>query len=112
YFDARQSEKALPLVGEYVARARKQLRANEPRLARELAVAGWHLLQARHFLEAEPLLRECLLIRAQAEPDSWGTFITKSLLGGALLGQKRYADAEPLLLAGYEGMKERAAKIP
>jgi hypothetical protein len=28
-----------------------------------------------------------------------------------LLGQKRYSDAEPLLLAGYEGLKQRAAKL-
>ncbi len=34
------------------------------------------------------------------------------MLGGALLGQKKYADAEPLLLSGYEGMKQRAAQIP
>ena len=33
-------------------------------------------------------------------------------LGGALLGQKKYADAEPLLLAGYEGMKQRRKTIP
>ena len=37
---------------------------------------------------------------------------TKSQLGGALLGQKKYADAEPLLLAGYEGMKQREKTIP
>ncbi|MHB8736664.1 MAG: hypothetical protein ACYC6M_15285 [Terriglobales bacterium] len=30
----------------------------------------------------------------------------------ALLGGKKYADAEPLLLAGYEGMKKQQAKIP
>ena len=34
------------------------------------------------------------------------------MLGGALLGQKKYADAEPLLLAGYEGMKQREKTIP
>ena len=33
------------------------------------------------------------------------------MLGGALLGQKKLADAEPLLLAGYRGMKEREATI-
>jgi eukaryotic-like serine/threonine-protein kinase len=33
------------------------------------------------------------------------------MLGGALLGQKKYAEAEPLLLSGYEGMKRRAATI-
>jgi hypothetical protein len=34
------------------------------------------------------------------------------MLGGALLGQGRYAEAEPLLLDGYEGMKEREESIP
>jgi hypothetical protein len=28
------------------------------------------------------------------------------------LGQKKYADAEPLLLAGYEGLKAREKTIP
>ncbi len=40
------------------------------------------------------------------------TFETKSLLGASLLGQKKYADAEPLLLDGYEKMKESAKTIP
>jgi hypothetical protein len=34
------------------------------------------------------------------------------MLGGALPGQKKYADAEPLLLAGYDGMKQREKSIP
>jgi hypothetical protein len=34
------------------------------------------------------------------------------LLGGALLGQEKYADAEPLLVQGYAGLKEREAAIP
>src|SRR5262249_10866207 len=36
----------------------------------------------------------------------------RSMLGRALLGQKRRTEAEPLLVQGYEGMKQRAAKIP
>ena len=35
-----------------------------------------------------------------------------SLLGGCLLGQKKYAEAEPLLIRGFEGLKAREAKIP
>ena len=31
---------------------------------------------------------------------------------GSLLGQKKHAEAERLLLAGYEGMKQREEKIP
>lgn len=28
------------------------------------------------------------------------------------MGQKKYTEAEPILLKGYEGMKQRDAKIP
>jgi hypothetical protein len=51
-------------------------------------------------------------IREKAEPDAWTTFNTRSLLGGALLGRKEYAEAEPLLREGYEGMKAREKSIP
>jgi hypothetical protein len=34
------------------------------------------------------------------------------LLGGSLLGQKMFAEAEPLLLQGYAGIKERESAIP
>ena len=60
----------------------------------------------------EPMLRECLSIRLEKLPDDWRTFNTQNMLGGSLLGQHKYADAEPLLLSGYEGMKIREASIP
>jgi lipopolysaccharide biosynthesis regulator YciM len=34
------------------------------------------------------------------------------MLGGSLLGQKKHAEAEPLLASGYEGMKQRENLIP
>ena len=34
------------------------------------------------------------------------------MLGDSLLGQKKYTEAEPLLVSGYEGMKQRQDKIP
>jgi tetratricopeptide (TPR) repeat protein len=58
------------------------------------------------------LLLQCLTTRERTMPDSWLTFRSKSLLGGALLDLKEYADAERLLLAGYEGMKKQEAKLP
>jgi hypothetical protein len=66
----------------------------------------------RAFADAEPLLRECLAIREKKQPNAWNTFNTMSTLGGALLSQKKYADAEPLLLKGYQGMKKREKTIP
>jgi hypothetical protein len=62
--------------------------------------------------EAEPLLRQALAIRQKTLPDDWATFDTQSLLGGILLDRKDYAEAEPLLVSGYEGLEARAARIP
>lgn len=77
-----------------------------------MAQFGMRLLELKGNTEAEPLLRECLAVREQKEPDAWTTFNTQSMLGAALLGQKKHADAEPLLLKGYEGMKAREKTIP
>ena len=60
---------------------------------------------------AEPLLREALAIRESKTPDHWRTFETRVQLGASLVGQKKYAQAEPFLLAGYEGLKAREAGI-
>src|SRR6516225_7078676 len=43
---------------------------------------------------------------------AWTTFAFHSLLGEALLVQKKYAAAEPLLVQGYEGLEQQAMKIP
>jgi hypothetical protein len=53
-----------------------------------------------------------LAVPIKPDRDSWLTFNAQSLLGGALLGQRKYAEAEPLLRKGYEGMKQREKSIP
>ncbi len=95
-----------------LAAARPTLPADSPDLARCLFGLGTVLALERKFGEAEAALRECLKIRRQVAPDDWRTFATESLLGGSLLGQKKYADAEPLLRAGYAGLKAREPSIP
>ncbi len=112
YLKAGQTANAGKLVDELLADARKQLPKDSPQLAGLLAQQSLALLEGNAFAEAEPLLRECVAIREKTQPDAWTTFNTKSMLGGALLGQKKYADAEPLLLAGYEGLKQREKTIP
>jgi tetratricopeptide (TPR) repeat protein len=62
--------------------------------------------------KAEPILRQAVATRARTAPDDWTTFDTRSLLGASLAGQKKYAEAEPLLLEGYKGLKARAASVP
>jgi serine/threonine protein kinase len=112
YVAAKQSNRGLPLLKDFLSKERQRFGADDPRLANALALVSVDLLKHNEFFEAERLLRECLAIREGKEPDAWRTFNTKSLLGAALQGQKNYADAEPLLLQGYEGMKQREARIP
>ena len=52
--------------------------------------------------DAERVLRECLEIRKNTTPEDWSRFNTESLLGGCLVDQKRFKEAEPILLSSYE----------
>ena len=112
YEQLKQFDQAEAWRRKWLAVVKERSGADSIPYAGALAALGQSLLQQKKWTEAEPVLRECVATREKKEPDAWTTFDAESLLGGALLGQKRYADAEPLLLHGYEGMKERAAKIP
>jgi hypothetical protein len=73
---------------------------------------GECLLGQNKFAEAEPPLRECLAIRAEKWPNHNSYFHTQSMLGAALAGQQRSAEAEPLLWTGYQGLAAREQAIP
>jgi eukaryotic-like serine/threonine-protein kinase len=108
---AKKFERAIAATRELEVRART-LPADHPTRAGYLAQIGALLFQAGRPAEAEPVLRDCLDLREKNRPDDWSTFYTRSLLGGTLLAQQKATEAEPLLLQGYEGLEQRAAKIP
>jgi serine/threonine protein kinase len=108
----RQYSRAVKAHKELILVQRKAFGTDDPRLATALGHLGDTLLAAQQPLDAESVLRESLAIRAKHEPEAWTTFNTQSMVGAALVGQKKYAEAEPLLLRGYEGMKKREANIP
>jgi len=103
---------AEPYRRELADASRERDGADSPKYAAQLAALGLNLLEQEKDAEAEPVLRECLAIREGREPDAWTTFNCMSMLGGSLVGRKAYAEAEPLLVGGYEGMKQREAEIP
>ena len=70
------------------------------------------LLKEEKFAEAESLARECLALGEKLKPDSPRTLEARSLLGASLVGEKRYAEAEPLLLSAYDAVKSREKEIP
>jgi hypothetical protein len=94
-----------------LGRRRKVEKPDSEGLAVDLAGLGNNLLQQANWTEAEASLRECLVIREKIMPDNWRRFNAMSLLGGALLGQRRFAESEPLLVAGYDGLKDRQMAI-
>jgi hypothetical protein len=63
------------------------------------------------FAESEPLAHEALEFARKKEPDDWQRFRAESLLGASLAGQKKYAEAEPLLLESYQGMVARKDRV-
>lgn len=63
------------------------------------------------FSESELLAREIMESEKKVQPDDWERFNAESLLGASLAGQKKYAEAEPLLLEGYKGMLARKDRI-
>jgi hypothetical protein len=74
------------------------------------------LLKQERFAEAESMARQAQELyeatpNLHSGPNDFRTFYATSQVGAALLGQKRYAEAEPFLLKGYEGLKQRAALI-
>ena len=113
YRAAGQLDRALPILVE-AASLWKQKKAGAIAPGYTIALGHLGLVQVESgmWARAESTLRECLAIQQSRQPDSWSTFNTRSVLGGAFLGQKRYDEAEPLLRAGYEGMARRADKIP
>jgi tetratricopeptide (TPR) repeat protein len=69
------------------------------------------LRRQQRFAEAEPLYRECLASRETNCPNAWYTHYTRAMLGATLLGKRKFDEAEPLLISGYEGMREREGSI-
>ena len=67
------------------------------------------LLQGR-YTEAEKHARESLAFYQERRPDDRAQFNAMSLVGDVLRGQGQFAAAEPLLLRGYEGLKQREGK--
>jgi serine/threonine protein kinase len=123
YMKAGKTGALADLVPVHLAAVRKQFQRDKAQLAAELVNLGRALLVLKRFADAEALLREGLTLREtlsaqdrregkapRARP--WQIAAAKSILGEALLGQKKYAEAEPLLRAGYGGLKQAERAMP
>jgi tetratricopeptide (TPR) repeat protein/tRNA A-37 threonylcarbamoyl transferase component Bud32 len=64
------------------------------------------------YREAEDELRPTCGTYAEVKQQAWQRYACGAWLGESLVGQKRYAEAEPLLLEGYADLKAREASMP
>lgn len=113
YLDnANEPNETAKIVTRYVACVAKTRPPEIVAHSTILSRGGMAQLKLKEYVAAEQLLRPCLAIREKYEASDWQTFNTKSFLGEALLGQKKYEEAAPLLLAGYQGMAARQGIIP
>jgi serine/threonine protein kinase/tetratricopeptide (TPR) repeat protein len=104
--------RAEAIYHDVLTRRKAKIGTDDADFATVLACLGSCLLKQEKWGEAEAVLRECIRIRESKVTDDWTRFDTSSELGGCLLGQKKYAAAEPLIVSGYEGMRSREVKIP
>jgi len=100
------------MLQEALATQRKLLGNDNPDVGLSLEQLAGSLGDQGRLAEAEAPLRECLSIREKRLPDDWLTSGARSALGENLMARKQYAEAEPLLISGYNGLRKREARIP
>jgi serine/threonine protein kinase len=105
-YELAQSYGAQALAGR-----RHRLGSEHPDTMDSAADLALAYISQRKFIDAEPLAREAMGLYQRKQPQNWQRFHAESLLGASLAGQKKYAEAEPLLVEGYEGMAARKEQI-
>jgi tetratricopeptide (TPR) repeat protein len=106
-----KSDQAEQLIRDFIKHNPKQRDSPDQR-NRTTNVSGflaWILLSQGRYDEAEPFARQAV---SGGHIEDLKHYYWESVLGAVLHGQKKYVDAEPLLLQGYEGMRQREAIHP
>jgi tetratricopeptide (TPR) repeat protein len=111
YCDLERYGDAEPLLATWTEKQRPQLAADDLKLAWRLNQLGACRVALAKYADAEAPLREGLAIYQKKLPQNEARYDTQSLLGAALAGQKKYAEAEPLLLASANVLKSYKGKL-
>jgi tetratricopeptide (TPR) repeat protein len=99
------------LGGQALAGRRHALGPEHPDTVVSAADLALAYVSLGKFAASEPLARAALGFNRKTRPDAWTRFRAESLLGASLAGQKKYPEAEPLLLEGYQGMVARKDRM-
>lgn len=105
-------EEALKIYVGGVTLLKSQPNPDPIALASSIAGLGQCQLVMEQFEDAEASFREATELFTKYIPEAWPSFVYKSKIGVALLGQQRFAEAEPILLESFEAIKVRRASVP
>lgn len=78
----------------------------------DLTFAWASLLYIGAWEDAEPILKETVEIMMRLKPDHHETFDRQSTYGECLTKLKRFDEAEPWLVKGYDGLKKLEGNLP
>lgn len=101
---AGDPERGIEVTSSILADLRQQPNPPQDVIAAQLYTLGFLLSEAGRHDEAETHLRKALEFQDQQERHLWSTSRTRLFLATALLAQKKYTEAEPLLLACHSEM--------
>jgi tetratricopeptide (TPR) repeat protein len=105
-------EQAERLAGDVLGVQRRVLSTRHRDTLVTVILLGRARVEEHRYADAEAPLREALANYEKTYPDDWRRFLAQNLLGASLAGQRKYAEAEPPLVAGYEGLLKRQGAIP
>ncbi len=104
YFRQGKYREAYPFAAQLLP-ARRRMSGSDNSVtmgaAADLALAH---LASGNFTAAEPLAREAQDWDRKNRPGAWERFWSEIVLGASLAGQKKFVEAEPVLLEGYRGL--------
>jgi tetratricopeptide (TPR) repeat protein len=103
---------AEPIFAKVLDARRRIVGAEHPDTLSTWIALGRVRLLRDGYAAAATTLSDALAAYERAAPNSWERFNGQALLGASLAGERKYQQAEPLLLSGYQGMIERRAAMP
>jgi eukaryotic-like serine/threonine-protein kinase len=112
YRELQRLPEALALLERALPARRAALGNEHPEIATTLGEIGRVQLELRQPAAAESRLREAILSHERRNASQGVACLDlKSVLGAVLTAQRRFGEAEPLLLSAYAGLKERESTL-
>jgi len=111
YEDEGRYPEADELLSKTLGTSRRVVGVEHPDTLSMMVALGRVRLARQRYSEAQALLREALPGYEKTAPGDWHRYYGQGLLGSSFARQKQYAEAEPLLVGGFEGILERRADL-